>query len=111
MSNEYSQQKLMIYEKFDEGKITADEKNELMAMLESKGEGCKLTQDKIDDFFGQLKKQYPDLEKDVEKLSSKLSKDSDDSGSDDAVDKKESDDEEKEMTEAAKEILSYIDML
>lgn len=123
--SEYKDTKLAIYEKAANGEITDDNKVQLLAMLEAKKDEETLTQDDIDKFFKNLTDMYPDLEKDVEKLSKKIEKaaggddssdDSEDKGSDDkAADEAPADDagseEDAPVSERAMELLEMVQNL
>lgn len=101
----YKNAKLEIFEKSVAGEITESQRDELLAMLESKKESSEMTPEGIADFLDELAEAYPDLEEDAKKLAKKVKKASKGGSSDDS----ESEEDETEVSEAAVDLLELID--
>ena len=101
----YKNAKLEIFEKSVAGEITESQRDELLAMLESKKESSEMTPEGIADFLDELAEAYPYLEEDAKKLAKKVKKASKGGSSDDS----ESEEDETEVSEAAVDLLELID--
>lgn len=107
----YKNAKLEIFEKSVAGEITESQRDELLAMLESKKKSSELTADAIEDFFDDLEDAYPALKDDIKKLAKKIEKSAggnDDESSDDEKEEEPKEDET-EVSEAALDLLDLID--
>ena len=109
----YRDAKLKIFETHTAGLISESQRDEALAMLESKKESTELTPDRAKEVLDEFKEVFPDLEEDIEKLAKKIEKASDKDVDDDEEDEKDDseegeDDDEKEVSEAALELYSQI---
>jgi hypothetical protein len=112
--SDYKETKLSIYEKAADGLISDNDKVKLLAMLEAKKDEETLSEEDIEKFFKNLTDMYPDLEKDIEKLSDKVAKvaggESEDSGEskeadDDTTPSDEGETEDNPVEESASNVL------
>ena len=112
--SDYKETKLSIYEKAADGLISDNDKVKLLAMLEAKKDEETLSEEDIEKFFKNLTDMYPDLEKDIEKLSDKVAKaaggESEDSGEskeadDDTTPSDEGETEDDPVEESAANVL------
>lgn len=113
MTNEaYSRAKLTVYEKADAGEIDIYERNELLAMIEAKKDEETVSKDDALDMLKQISDSFPDLEKDIKKVSDKLEDmdgGDDDSKDDDSKDDDSKDDDVEEST--FDDLFDYYDSL
>lgn len=113
MTNEaYSRAKLTVYEKADAGEIDIYERDELLAMIEAKKDEESISKDDAIDMLKQISDSFPDLEKDIKKVSDKL--EDMDGGDDDSKDDDSKDDDSKDddVEESAfDDLFDYYDSL
>lgn len=109
MTNEaYSRAKLTVYEKADAGEIDIYERDELLAMIEAKKDEETVSKDDALDMLKQISDSFPDLEKDIKKVSDKLE---DMDGGDDESKDDDSDDDDTTEESAFDDLFDYYDSL